>query len=61
MLYDLYSWLLYFYVGICKRCNRQLAEFVTDFSVESSFGKTPRLEEPPSASVESEVISLIET
>ena len=58
MFYDLYSCSFYFCVAICKRCKRQLAEVMADFSVESRLEKTPPLEEPPAAaSLESGVVS----
>lgn len=56
-----YSSVLSFCTAICKRCKEHLIGLMKDFSVELSLENTPCLEEAPSASVISEIVSPSET
>ena len=55
------SFFLSFWTAICKRFKEHLVELMKDFSVESSHENTPCLEDVPSDSVASEIVSLLET
>ena len=55
------SFFLSFWTAICKRFKEHLVELMKDFSVESSHENTPCLEEVPSDSVVSEIVSPSET